>query len=116
MGHILQHGPEGAPPKITTLRYHERDWMDDAACRDSDPEIFFPLSYEMGARNAMKHCASCPVSIQCATYAWQNGIREGIWGGMTPIQRYRWAIAREQERILGRWRQQALAGAVNSER
>jgi hypothetical protein len=79
--------------------------MDDAACAGRGDAEFFPISYETGKQAALRICGTegvggaCPVLLRCRIYAWRNGIRDGIWGGMTPVERYRWAVAREKARI-----------------
>ena len=68
----------------------ERHWMDDALCPQTDPDAFFP---EKGGttRPAKMVCAHCRVSADCLAYALENGIREGIWGGMTARERREFA-------------------------
>jgi len=67
------------------------DWRHRAACRDEDPELFFPIS-EMGpgARQldeAKAVCARCPVRTQCLNYAVDNGLDHGVFGGTTERER-----------------------------
>lgn len=67
------------------------DWRDLAACRDEDPELFFPVS-ELGpgasqAARAKAVCARCPVRAQCLEYAVDNGLDHGIFGGTTESER-----------------------------
>ncbi|HEX2132813.1 MAG TPA: WhiB family transcriptional regulator [Actinophytocola sp.] len=67
------------------------DWRQDAACRDEDPELFFPISeVGPGARQtaqAKAVCARCPVRAQCLEYALDNGLNHGIFGGTTESDR-----------------------------
>jgi len=63
------------------------DWRDKAACLDNDPENWFPEPTWKPAANAKKVCAGCPVRLACGQYAIENGIREGVWGGMTEDER-----------------------------
>jgi len=67
------------------------DWRHDAACRDTDPELFFPISeVGPGARQlaaAKEVCAGCPVRAQCLRYALDNGLDHGIFGGTTELER-----------------------------
>lgn len=67
------------------------DWRHDAACRDEDPELFFPLSeFGPGARQAAEAkavCARCPVRAQCLDYALHTGLDFGIFGGATEAER-----------------------------
>lgn len=67
------------------------DWPARAACRDEDPELFFPVS-EMGpgarqVARAKAVCASCPVRTECLAYALDAGLDNGIFGGMTEQER-----------------------------
>ncbi|HYH30491.1 MAG TPA: WhiB family transcriptional regulator [Pseudonocardia sp.] len=70
---------------------HYDDWRQRAACRDEDPELFFPLSeVGPGARQADRAkalCARCPVATQCLEYALGNGLDHGIFGGTTETER-----------------------------
>jgi WhiB family transcriptional regulator, redox-sensing transcriptional regulator len=67
------------------------DWRHRAACRDEDPELFFPISdVGPGARQATDAkavCARCPVREQCLRYALDNGLDHGIFGGTTEHER-----------------------------
>lgn len=61
------------------------DWRDKAACRDMDPDLFFPTT-RGEERLALKTCSTCPVIHECARYAAElaliNGYPlQGIWGG-----------------------------------
>ncbi len=67
------------------------DWRDDAACRDADPEVFFPDGDTRSARAQVKMakliCRGCPVSATCLSWALASGQEAGIWGGLTEDQR-----------------------------
>ena len=62
-------------------------WQDRAACKDSDPELFFASDGEtLDARLAREAraeaiCATCPVTAACRMFAMSMGHRDGIWGG-----------------------------------
>ena len=60
------------------------DWQASAACRDVDPELFFPASDDFTAVENAAH--GCPVRRECLTYAVDSGQRFGIWVGHTPAQ------------------------------
>ncbi|MGV3712239.1 DNA-binding protein WhiA [Pseudolysinimonas sp.] len=64
-------------------------WMQDAACSDVDPEVFFPTTFKkLGVTDAaVRVCGTCPVRRDCLAYAVERDEREGIWGGTTPRQR-----------------------------
>lgn len=67
------------------------EWWERAACRDEDPELFFPVSaIGPGARQveeAKAVCARCPVASQCLSFAMDNGLNYGIFGGLTGDER-----------------------------
>jgi len=75
----------------------DRDWMTEAACTSTDPEIFFPDG-GVPSVAATRICGVCPVRRQCADYANATGVRYGIWGGMSTDDRYRRARARQEAR------------------
>lgn len=61
------------------------DWRDKAACRDVDPDLFFPAT-QVEERLARKACSTCPVILECARYAEEQALingypLQGIWGG-----------------------------------
>ena len=66
----------------------ERPWMVFGACRDADPDLFFPSNKEQ-AKAAVAICATCPVRLDCLDYALDARERFGIWGGTNEKQRRR---------------------------
>jgi len=60
-------------------------WRESAACRQADPELFFPISsVGRGAaevQQAKTICARCPVRQPCLAFALGTGQEFGIWGG-----------------------------------
>ena len=55
-----------------------------------DPDFWHPEDDRIAAANAKtyrKMCGECPEMEKCLTYALDNDIREGIWGGKTPMER-----------------------------
>jgi WhiB family redox-sensing transcriptional regulator len=72
----------------------ETAWMADGNCRLHPPATFFP-SDGVGVDRARKICATCPVKDPCLTYALENRIDHGVWGGTSE---------RERRRILKRRR------------
>jgi WhiB family redox-sensing transcriptional regulator len=66
------------------------DWRNYAACRDVDPDLFFPLG-TVGAslpqiERAKQVCGTCPVSKACLRWALDSG-DAGVWGGTTEEER-----------------------------
>lgn len=61
-------------------------WRDKAACRDMDPDLFFPTTRKE-ERLALKACSTCPAIHECARYAAEHALingypLQGIWGGI----------------------------------
>ena len=67
------------------------DWRADAACRNADPELFFPDGDIRSARAQVKTakliCRGCPASATCLSWALASGQEAGIWGGLTEDER-----------------------------
>jgi WhiB family transcriptional regulator, redox-sensing transcriptional regulator len=67
------------------------DWRTGAACRDADPELFFPdgdiRSAWARVKTAKLICRACPVSATCLSWALASGHEAGIWGGLTEDER-----------------------------
>jgi WhiB family redox-sensing transcriptional regulator len=84
------------------------NWREDAACRDADPELFFPIGTAGPALRqtgeAKRICRACPAQSQCLAWALDNGVTDGVWGGTTPDERHasrilprRMAISQEDD-------------------
>ena len=71
------------------------DWRVNSSCSHLDPEIFFPDKDE-DLRLVRAVCANCPVRIDCLQFALSENVRDGIWGGMTGIERH--ALRKQQQR------------------
>jgi len=68
-------------------------WRDRAACRDTDPELFFPSGSTGDAVDhieaAKSVCARCPVRENCLEFAFETNQESGIWGGASEDERRR---------------------------
>ena len=62
------------------------EWQEQALCRQTDPEAFFP---EKGGTTweAKRICGRCDVKAECLEYALDNNERFGIWGGLSERER-----------------------------
>lgn len=74
-------------------RGENADWRALAACRDVDPELFFPTATAGAAllaeqRRALAVCAGCPVVAACRSWAVAEQ-PHGVAGGLTEDERRR---------------------------
>jgi WhiB family redox-sensing transcriptional regulator len=69
------------------------DWGSRAACRSTDPELFFPVSgvgpSVAQIAEAKTVCARCEVRIECLAFALATWQPCGVWGGTSPEERTR---------------------------
>lgn len=69
------------------------DWRQLAACRDSDPNLFFPIGTTGPALDqielAKAICAQCSVQEGCLQYALETNQEAGVWGGYAEDERRR---------------------------
>lgn len=87
----------GSPPRTDPDRSDrtalpvDGDWMAQAACRDEDPELFFPIGATGPAvaqvAEAKAVCNRCPVREICLSYALTTGQDAGVWGGLSEEER-----------------------------
>lgn len=54
-----------------------------ALCAQVDPELFFPEQGESSAKARMI-CNRCDVQAECLSWAIEQNIRYGVWGGLPP--------------------------------
>lgn len=71
-------------------------WKKQAACRGMDPALFFaergdntagrpPKQHPFREHKMKAVCRACPVRVECLEYGLNE--REGVWGGMTEVER-----------------------------
>jgi WhiB family redox-sensing transcriptional regulator len=60
------------------------EWLDDAACLTTDPELFFTPVLENYAKQI---CAECPVAKLCLQTALDQNHDSGVWGGLSESER-----------------------------
>ena len=79
------------PLSAETVTMPGWDWLQLAACRHADPELFFPLSasgpFLDQITQAKVICAGCPVRRQCLAFALGTRQDHGVWGGMSEEER-----------------------------
>ena len=73
------------------LSIERDDWRDNAACRDTDPDLFFPVGTTGPAieqiANAKAVCQACDAQSACLEYALVTNQDSGIWGGTSEEER-----------------------------
>ena len=69
------------------------EWRDLAACKDTDPESYFPIGTSGAAldliEKAKATCQICPVIEECLMYALETNQEAGVWGGYAEDDRRR---------------------------
>ncbi|MCA1692118.1 MAG: WhiB family transcriptional regulator [Actinobacteria bacterium] len=71
--------------------WDNESWRDEAACRHTDADLFFPVGTTgaaIGQIEAAKEvCRSCPVQRACLQFALETNEEAGIWGGLGEDER-----------------------------
>lgn len=67
------------------------DWRHEAACRDEDPELFFPIGDTGPALHQIEEaktvCNGCAVIKECLEWALETHQDAGVWGGTSEDDR-----------------------------
>ncbi len=96
------------PASSIALAAADDAWRDHARCRDTDPELFFPVGTTGNAVLAIDYakrvCAECAVIQECLEFALDTNQDSGIWGGHSEeerraIRRQRAAAARAARQL-----------------
>ncbi len=75
---------------MTLLAVEHPDWMLDAECARSNPEIFYPEPAGSSVAAAKRVCADCTVTTECLAFALAHGeLDYGVWGGKSVTERQR---------------------------
>lgn len=84
------------PPHDTsrTAPAESADWRQHSACRNEDPDLWFPLGttgpFIAQTEQAKDICNTrCPVVNQCLSYALESRQMFGVWGGLDEDERRR---------------------------
>jgi WhiB family redox-sensing transcriptional regulator len=87
-----------------TLAAENDRWRSVASCRDTSPDLFFPVGTtgpaleQIAAAKAV--CTECPVQEPCLEFALMTNQDSGIWGGTSEEERRKlrkaW-LARQRE-------------------
>ncbi len=66
-------------------------WRDEAICRETDPDLFFPIGTTGQALlqidRAKQVCNECTVQVSCLEFALETNQDSGIWGGTSEEER-----------------------------
>ncbi|HUF33233.1 MAG TPA: WhiB family transcriptional regulator [Acidimicrobiales bacterium] len=66
-------------------------WRDQASCRSTDPDLFFPVGSTgpaVGQIEAAKAvCHTCPSKVPCLDFALESHQDSGVWGGTSEEER-----------------------------
>jgi WhiB family transcriptional regulator, redox-sensing transcriptional regulator len=69
----------------------EDDWRDGAACRDTDPDLFFPVGTTGPALEQIEAakavCRQCVAQTECLEFAIVTNQDSGVWGGTSEEER-----------------------------
>ena len=67
------------------------EWRKQALCRDTDPELFFPIGTTGQAPSQISEaknvCRECTVKKECLDFAIETNQDCGIWGGTSEDER-----------------------------
>lgn len=67
------------------------DWRVGAACRDTDPDLFFPVGTTGPAieqiASAKAVCGECDAQTDCLEFALATNQDSGVWGGTSEEER-----------------------------
>ena len=67
------------------------DWRHRAACRDEDPELFFPIGTTGPALRQVEEakavCRRCTVVDDCRSWSLETSQEAGVWGGLSEDER-----------------------------
>ncbi len=74
-----------------TIDWDQDDWRLNAACRDTDPDLFFPVGTTGPALDQIEAakavCRACDSQAACLEFALATNQESGIWGGTSEEER-----------------------------
>ena len=79
------------PASMLALGEADYSWRDRALCRDTDPELFFPIGTTglavLAINRAKQVCSECEVRGECLDFALETNQDAGVWGGLSEEER-----------------------------
>ncbi len=89
------------PTRSEALSAADDDWRDLAACRDTDPDLFFPVGTTGPAivqiESAKTVCNDCEAKAPCLEFALATNQDSGVWGATSEEDRRQLRRARLAE-------------------
>lgn len=76
----------GSTIDLPSIEWTPQPWRQHAACKGEPVEVFFAKKGGNVAR-AKAICMTCPVRLECLSWAVEARIGFGIFGGRTPRER-----------------------------
>ena len=76
-----------ASPGLQGITPAATGWMTQQRCAAVDPDLWFQPANTVAAKAAIRICRTCPVMLECRTWALADATLEGIAGGLTEQQR-----------------------------
>jgi WhiB family transcriptional regulator, redox-sensing transcriptional regulator len=79
------------PLSVEPYTIETDDWRDVAACRDTNPDLFFPVGTTGPAieqiEQAKAVCRECLAQSACLDFALVTNQDSGVWGGTSEEER-----------------------------
>jgi WhiB family redox-sensing transcriptional regulator len=74
-----------------SVEWDTDDWRNVAACRDTDPDLFFPVGTTGPAIDQIEAakavCRACEAHTACLEFALATNQESGVWGGTSEEER-----------------------------
>jgi WhiB family redox-sensing transcriptional regulator len=90
-----------------SIEWDSEDWRTRAACRDTDPDLFFPIGTTGQAIDQIEAakavCRACDALTECLEFALATNQESGVWGDTSEEERrkLRKAWLARQRRVAG---------------
>ena len=73
------------------IEWDTKDWREQASCRDTDPDLFFPIGTTGAALDQIEAakavCRSCDAQAACLEFALATNQESGVWGATSEEER-----------------------------
>lgn len=66
----------------------DQNWRAHGLCASKNPDLWFSIG-ALEHKQAKSICGRCPVRGECLSYAMEEPVDHGIWGGLTERERRR---------------------------